>query len=301
MANVSKAENEILRSLPHLHHGSTLPPLLPLELYPTSTKDIVLLFAVQVALSSWALGFTSPRSIVRPALAPIITACTYLIGQACLDIMPRLMLTNCIAGYACTYWTQYMISALLLQENFEDRGPLRKGSKQAKRSDDSVLARIKFGLLATGSTRNVGTNHEAKGVPPFSKKDPSYVPLKGRFLLQRGLLALFAFLIIDVMTATPPDISQNAVTFSRAKVPFFARLNEITVEEFKTRVAISTGQYVGIYFMITLIHSVISFLAVTSGLYEPKEWPPIFGSITEMWSLRQFWGQVYAIIIRHKS
>lgn len=204
--------------------------------------------------------------------------------------MPRLLLTNCIAGFACTYWTQYLISAILLQENFEDHGPLQEGSRLAKRGDDSVLARIKFGLFTTGSTRNVGTNHEVKGVPPFSKKDPAYVPSRSAFLLQRGFLALFAFLVVDLMTASPPDISQNAITFSRAKVPFFTRLNEITAEEFKARVIVSAGQYIGIYFVTTLLHSVISFLAVLSGAFEPKDWPPLYGSITEMWSLRQFWG-----------
>ena len=288
MLNTSR---ELLwQNLPHLQHGSTLPPLLPLDLYPTSPRSILVLCALQLILSTWALGFTSPGSIYRPAVFPIITACTYLIGQTCLDVMPRLMLTNCIAGFACTYWTQYLISALILQENFEDQGPLRKKGKQTRPSHDSVLARIKFGLLTTGSTRNVGTNHEVKGVPHFSKKDPSYVPSRGVFLANRGLSAVFAYLVIDIMMANPPDISQKAVTFSRAKVSFFTRLNEITAEEFKTRVMVSAGQYVGIYLMLTLMHSTISFLAVLSGASNPKEWPPLFGSITEMWSLRQFWG-----------
>ena len=290
MSTLNTSKELLWQNLPYLYHGSTLPPLLPLNMYPTSPGSILILFAVQLIFSTWALGFTPPGSIVRPAVFPIITGCTYVIGQTCLDIMPRLMLTNCIAGFACTYWTQYLISAFILQENFEDQGPLRKRSKQARRTDDSTLVRIKFGLLTTGSTRNVGTNHEAKGVPHFANRDPSYVPSRGVFLAKRGLLTLVAYLAIDIMTASPPDISQNAVTFSRANARFFTRLSEVTAEDIKTRIVVTAGQYVGIYLMLTLLHSVFSFFAVLSGISDPKDWPPLFGSITEMWSLRQFWG-----------
>lgn len=144
--------------------------------------------------------------------------------------------------------------------------------------------------MTTGSTRNFGTNHQVKDIPGFSKKDPSYVPSRGKFLVQRALLALFAFLVMDVLTARPPDVSQNPITFGQDRVLVFRRLGEITAEEFKTRVIITAGQYVGIYIMLTIIHSAISFFTVLSGLYQPREWPPLFGSITEMWSLRQFWG-----------
>jgi hypothetical protein len=73
-------------------------------------------------------------------------------------------------------------------------------------------------------------------------------------------------------------------------VPIFSRLNEISHSELKTRAMASVGHWVAGYTFLTLLHSIIAFATVLLGIYEPKSWPPLFGSVREIYSIRQTWG-----------
>jgi hypothetical protein len=44
------------------------------------------------------------------------------------------------------------------------------------------------------------------------------------------------------------------------------------------------------YAVINLGYDVVSLLAVASGVSEPKYWPDFFGSPSEMYTVRRFWG-----------
>jgi hypothetical protein len=288
---------------------------------PRSPLDIVLLSVGFYGLASAGIGFTRPNSLSRAALLPPIGYATYLLGRYSWHIMPRLLVSNLLAGTVAAACTQYVVSAYLLKENFEDAGPQPGGSstypsiadiekptgtpadEHSRRRPDTWYDRLLFGLNTVNSQRNVLTPQRARDIPPFSSKDPEWVPDRNQFLLRRGAVMLVSLLVIDMMTSSPGDSSGNAVTFAQYKTALYRPLGELLAnggEELKTRIMATFAQWFGLYVVMTWIHSTIAFFTVLLGFYQPEAWPPLFGSITEMWNLRQHWGRFWHSMMRYK-
>ena len=52
------------------------------------------------------------------------------------------------------------------------------------------------------------------------------------------------------------------------------------------------------YFELNSMYSVAAAMSIAAGACEPWEWPPIFGPISEAWSVRQFWGVFWHQMLR---
>jgi hypothetical protein len=37
-------------------------------------------------------------------------------------------------------------------------------------------------------------------------------------------------------------------------------------------------------------YSVAALITTALGIYSPRDWPPLFGSISDSWTVRRFWG-----------
>ncbi|KAG9237506.1 membrane bound O-acyl transferase family-domain-containing protein [Amylocarpus encephaloides] len=259
--------------------------------YPKTILGSVGLVGLQLATCVSGLGFTPSDSLIRPAIFPIIGASLYTLGQTCTEVMPRLLLSNLIGGVACGWLTQYIVSGLILKENIEST-PV-KGEKKP-----GFMQRFMFGLNKVNSQRNVGSAYEI--VPPFSSKDPAYVPSRRAFLMWVGAKALGAYILLDVMTSGEADVSKTPILFAADKVFLFSRLGDVTLEELKLRASVSIGHWIGSYLVLQLFHSSLAFGTVALGFYEPKSWPPLFNSFSTVWSLRQYWGKFYHQLMRPK-
>lgn len=55
------------------------------------------------------------------------------------------------------------------------------------------------------------------------------------------------------------------------------------------------------YWGMVLQYSVFSALAVTSGLYSPQDWPPLFGRLRDVTSVRGLWGKFWHQMLRRVS
>ncbi|KAG0638344.1 membrane bound O-acyl transferase family-domain-containing protein [Tuber brumale] len=63
---------------------------------------------------------------------------------------------------------------------------------------------------------------------------------------------------------------------------------------FVAKLAIAVVCFTG----IELNHVFYSVVVVAAGLYEPEDWPPLFGSLTIVTSIRNFWGKFWHQLIR---
>ncbi|KAH9889203.1 membrane bound O-acyl transferase family-domain-containing protein [Xylariomycetidae sp. FL2044] len=52
---------------------------------------------------------------------------------------------------------------------------------------------------------------------------------------------------------------------------------------------------------IAWVHAVIAGITVAMGVCEPSQWPPILGSLTDAWSVRQMWGVSYHQLLRRST
>lgn len=95
-------------------------------------------------------------------------------------------------------------------------------------------------------------------------EDPSYIPLRQKFLLKEGMKSFTCYLVLDILTAGgSPDNNTNV--YSLDPIPSFVRLNAVTVEQLIARVITTVCFSISIYCVMQVMHSIAALRAVASG------------------------------------
>ena len=97
--------------------------------------------------------------------------------------------------------------------------------------------------------------------------------------------------MLDLM-AQGGQPQKNSILYSAGKVPFLARVGDVSGEEIATRVLTVIGYWVGAYLMIRICHDVDAFLSVASFTDNPEDRRPIFGAPSEAYTVRRYWRYV---------
>ena len=268
-----------------------------------STLHPLFYLAFQKAILILLLGFTSSDSILRPASLPLLVFYNYYLISSYTLYIPRSPWIDVIAGEVQCGLLDHIEKLLLSRWSFEIRGPstevekrreLGEGKKieafiQKSSTGDETRDRLRFGTWAAISSRYIGSPYQARNVPPYSTSDPSYIPSRRVFLLQRGATFLFSYVLTDLLVLVSQSY-RNHYVFADSYVPFYARLDEVTAEEVLIRVGTTIGFWFGAYTSIQAYHSATALIAVASGLMTPADWRPTFGSLSNAYTLRGFWG-----------
>jgi hypothetical protein len=137
--------------------------------------------------------------------------------------------------------------------------------------------------------RNVNTSWSIKGLPTFSRDHPEHVPNKGEFLRRRIANIFITYLALDAIFASLPA-PKPEIDVPEYKQALFSRIGDITLEEIIARPITVLLPAFSIYGIFTVAYNIASVTAVFSGRSEPRNWPPLFGSFREAYTLRRFWG-----------
>lgn len=89
---------------------------------------------------------------------------------------------------------------------------------------------------------------------------------------------------VDAREALNKDLLQPS------KVPFLTRLNEVTNEEVWTRLVVALSSWTMFYFLLQELFSVPAAIAVILKPSSVAEWRPMFGPVSEIYTMRGFWG-----------
>jgi hypothetical protein len=136
----------------------------------------------------------------------------------------------------------------LQRSDLEEGDSFRASGKTQKStlSEIEFRSRLLFGISVASSFRFIGTTEEVKSVPYFSKKDPTYVPDRGAFILRAALTAIFCYLVLDLMTMGPHSSGSNLYLIPE-KISLFVHLASISIEEMKYRLFATIGLWTNPY------------------------------------------------------
>jgi hypothetical protein len=194
----------------------------------------------------------------------------------------------------------YIEKSIISAWTFEAGGPTRlsdpntKGEKSKTEqclSLNSVWGRLKFGLDAASSSRNLNTSYEVKNCPNFSSKDKSYVPSRTSYILRGVITILVCYALLDLAELAEqlqPD--EAAALISPRLAPLLSRLHEVTVPELISRFITVLMVPLNTWCIIQIAYNTLGILFVVTGFSEVREWRPAFGSLLEVYTLQQFWG-----------
>lgn len=251
------------------------------------------------------LAFTDEKSLIRPALLPLLLALSLYAFPVVRDGLPTKLAAGCVSMNTAGTLFQYIDFALISRWSYAAGGPTsanggqrhlavgtqgHKGMACLNSPAPSIWHRIHFGWFVTSAWRAPATPWEVKNVPSFSSREPDRVPEWSKFLRGKILTLVICLLAIDLLGIMPQDPQQNAVMFARDKVGFFTRLEEVSAEEVLVRLVVTTVGWTSIYCVMNACYCTLAIGAVATGLSPVKEWPPLFGSLSDCSSIRSFWG-----------
>jgi hypothetical protein len=226
--------------------------------------DTVYLFLISKICFLYGLGFTSPNSFLRLFLfLVIVITCLLAVRSSSTYIFPGAVVNDYIIGVA------FHASNFLL-----------------------IHKRVPPAGIATYRQRTVWAFREifagrwgVKRIPTFSSKDPSYVPTRRSLFISRAFEFMIAFSLGYYL--------ENYVTLLQASdywdpSGFLSRWYDVSNRELVVRIYFSfIGSFLP-YLGLRAGHSLTTCIALIFGA-DPSEWPPLFGSITEAWTVRRWY------------
>lgn len=161
-------------------------------------------------------------------------------------------------------------------------GPVEDSRVERKRQ-----TRWEFGTEVVGSTRCAGTEKEVANVPHFSQEDPQHLPTRPAFILRHFCIAVGLYYLNEFVL--DQQLRVNQALLSDAYIPILSRIRSVSFDEIATRVIVTYSFWAA---QFSLLHVYWSLAAIVSVIFKPGElklWRPLFGSISNAYTMRNFW------------
>jgi hypothetical protein len=133
-------------------------------------------------------------------------------------------------------------------------------------------------------------------IPSFRSDSRNYVPPRTWFLAHRLLQCSCSLLINDLfnryrLNTTPLDYVEERQHLIR-------RLSSLDIREIIIRAHRTLHGHLGPYLLMTAAHSAASAFAVLILRQSPEEWPPLFGSLKDAYTVRRFYSHFWHRVMR---
>lgn len=215
------------------------------------------------------------------------------------DYMVRGPWAALVGGYCVTYLYQYVTLVLLVRMSFDKRhhsaSELEKKLDSRSRGQppqpstriDQLVKRFNFGIKAASTFRRPRHDGSSNSV------DVGETTTKPQdFLLRAVLKVICCYLALDTMSLAINE-ELNGHYFSSSRVPFFARIYEVSCQEVVIRVFATMIFGLGVFCTQAIGQNLIVVAAVSLGMSKPNEFLSGFGSLKEAYTLRRFWRYVF--------
>lgn len=183
------------------------------------------------------------------------------------------------ATVAPLLWVQFLSASDLVLVS-------RIHAAQLPRLRQSSLGTFRGFRTAVGllwNIRRVGTPWQVKNVR-------SSVGLQKQsragFVLRRAAITLLAYLFVDLVVSMPPP-EQGMVRADKAAL---SSLRNLSSGDVIFRSSTVLGYWLTTGILNLFMNNVGAVVAVTLGLSSPADCPPLYGSFSEAYTIRRFWG-----------
>ncbi|KAJ5178136.1 uncharacterized protein N7500_000835 [Penicillium coprophilum] len=207
---------------------------------------------------------------------------------------------NSLWGLLLCIWVGHSTSLLFIEDLrvWEDGDYLGRISKLAPH----IPGKYYKGLKLWNNPLLLGTSYQFVKIPKSAACSPSLA----RFtVLRLGKVAAYvgAYFYIKSHVFPAAFIPLRIDEFGPLHQVYFRRLSSqivpITLRETLMRCAFVLWWTFSAVAMLDSAHAALSLLSVSLLRFdEPSEWPPIFGSLGQAWTIRRFWGKFWHQIVR---
>ena len=273
--------------------------------YPLWYLHPFILFLIGNELTAWTAGHTKPQSAVRPMILVV------LILLSCYSFYWFPTYVNTIAWPArcfggtiflspLTFFDRLMLRGWAYGDDYpgpNDQPKKLKGADSDKTNGTDGKAqktpthptRRAFGQEVNSFSRGIGTAWEAKGIPPFSTTDPTYVPGQVEFACWK-LFSAVACYVIHLFIIDTLDKYKESPLVTSSYIPFLSRIGSVSMNEIYFRTVNTFLFWLWNYVMMEGFHALFAAISACVNANSIKQWRPFFGSPADSYSVRAFWG-----------
>ena len=128
---------------------------------------------------------------------------------------------------------------------------------------------------------------------------PSKASRNHTILLRRLASAIIILLLDQAYTITYSMLLQlTYADFDPSKQSYLRRIRTITVRETTIRSWLVFNFVWSSWAIFIATHNILAFAFVALGIDEPEDWPSLYGSISEAYSMRRFWGEFWHHLVQ---
>ena len=121
------------------------------------------------------------------------------------------------------------------------------------------------------------------------------------FLLKRLVSAVMILLLNQLYTITYSLLLHlSYADFHPQKQAYFRRIASITARETAIRCWLVIHFVWSSWSTFTATHDILAIAHVLLGIDEPEEWPRLYGSVVEAYSMRRFWGKCWHRLVQNR-
>jgi len=214
--------------------------------------------------------FFIPRWIFFLGFASI---CVYLVAFTSLDGA----VSN--FGVGSTLFTIVFVAFDFLVLTDVQRVLKMEGHTHDKIEDAPSIERVKWGINLMMNPRGIGW------IDPFAPKAPCIPtpPSATTSRLEFVLSKLFGITINVILFDFLGFLNRANPCFKQHGLP-------VADTSFLWRLELAFGLAAGEYLLLTTLHCIYGIILVGLGVSEPRQWPALFGSLFEAFTVRRFWG-----------
>jgi hypothetical protein len=259
--------------------------MLSIMSYNNALLTLILCYLALIMLPAIAISSTSKRSSLRFLCIPWMI----FFGYKLFITAPFLSSGSIYNGMIGSQpFIAFIHATNLLLINSLDATDLVQETKLPQSA--GILARVAaaFGLL--NNVRGIGTSWQVKNIPPFPAFfAPRSSPGRRRFLLRQASILVWQFLLLDLFHAAALEQDTEEISHLYGPGREFVYL-DATAEQQAARMALCLlSLFVG-RVTIDFAYRFTSLVFVGINVSLPEDWPPIFGSFRDGYTLRNSWG-----------
>ncbi|EPS36469.1 hypothetical protein H072_10013 [Dactylellina haptotyla CBS 200.50] len=175
-------------------------------------------------------------------------------------------------------------------------------SKPHNRHPPGYFVRLWRAMSYCVNMRAIQTPHQIKNVPAFDSKRPGWVPSRRRFLITNTAWFLALYLLQDMLYSQEMAVEDEAKLFGTYRENLIRRDPKdgpVTGDEIGGRIGFGLVMWsILVPLAVSLMYTFLSIVAVGTGISSPKNWPPVFGSPKDSYTLRLYWGKFWHQTLR---
>lgn len=251
---------------------------------PDSSLSVVLGFfcteLVFLALFTAVILNTAAQSTSKRITA-VVTLCAATMR------MEKLVVPMCLgnerphwaATVASLLWVQFLSASDLVLVSRVHAAQLPR----LRRPRLGVLQGFRTVVGLLWNVRRVGTPWQVKNVPSSVGLQTQ---TRAGFVLRRVGITLLAYLFVDLVVSMPPP-GQDMVRADKAAL---ASLRNLSAGDVIFRASTVLGYWLTTGILNLFMNNVGAIVAVLLGLCSPADCPLLYGSFSEAYTIRRFWG-----------